>query len=123
MSLPLYEGSRISATISNILIMSYAKKFHLTQDAFQSLIELIKVHCPEKNNCAPSVFKLKSFFKEVLSDDEFEPIHTKYCGICQGMVPDEKDACVVDGCPGKGDKLISFDYIPIKNQMRRLFQG
>ncbi|KAJ7391429.1 hypothetical protein OS493_018475 [Desmophyllum pertusum] len=58
----LYDGSEISTTTSNILIMTYAKKFNLTQDAFKALIELIRVHCPKENKCVSSVFKLKSFF-------------------------------------------------------------
>lgn len=120
---PLYEGSDITTTISNILIMTYAKKYNLTQDGFRALIDLIRVHCPKENNCVTSVFKLKSFFCGVLDDDGFQPKQFKYCSVCQGQVPSNETTCGVKGCPGQRQPLIQFDYIPIKHQLRKLFQG
>lgn len=103
--------------------MTYAKKFNLTQDAFKALIELIRVHCPKENKCVSSVFKLKSFFREVLSDEGFKPQHFQYCKVCQRLVPEHQNRCNVEGCAGQRETLISFDYIPIENQVRKLFQG
>ena len=119
MDQPLYARSQITSTTSNILFMSFAKKFQLTQDAFQSLIDLIRVHCPKQNNCVKSVFKLKSFFREILPDDSFRPKRFKYCNVCQGLVQERQIRCQVEGCPGQWEPLIFFDYLPIGKQFRK----
>ena len=120
---PLYDGSQISTTTSNILLMTYAKKFNLTQDGFKALIDLIRVHCPKENNCVSTVYKLKSFFRELLSDDGFQTKQVKYCSICQRVVPEHKTACDVPECSGRHEPLISFEHISIKSQLRKLLQG
>ena len=119
----LYDGSQISTTTSNILIMTYAKKFNLTQDAFKGLIDLIRVHCPKENNCVSTVYKLKSFFRELLSDDGFQPKQVKYCSICQTFVSEHKTTCDVPECSGRREPLIIFKYISIASQLRKHLQG
>lgn len=121
---PIFDGSDISVTMSNILIMSYAKRFNLTQEAFQAVIDLVRVHCPKENNCVSSVYKLKSFFKDILTDDGYQPKCVKYCRVCLNLVDGEHiSVCDVQGCAGQSEPLITFQYIPIQNQLRKLFQG
>ena len=103
--------------------MTYAKNFNLTQDAFKGLIDLIRVHCPKENNCVSTVYKLKSFFRELLSDDGFQPKQVKYCSICQTFVSEHKTICDVPECSGRHEPLISFKYISIASQLQKQLQG
>ena len=120
---PLHDGSQISTTTSNILIMTCAKRFNWTQDAFKGLIDLIRVHCPKENNCISTVYKLKSFFRELLSDDGFQPKKVKYCSFCQTFVSEHKTTCNVPECFGRREPLISFEYISIASQLWKHLQG
>ena len=77
----LYDGAPITVSASYMMIFFFAKKYNLTLSGFQSLLQLIRTHCPQSNKCAKSVYKLKSFITEKFGGLEARTTF-QYCAVC-----------------------------------------
>lgn len=60
------------------MVISYALKHCLTYQAFQDLLNLISLHCPQPSFCELSVFKAKASFVAI----EDKIIYHDYCDSC-----------------------------------------
>lgn len=68
----------ITQTEHLTMIISYALKHCLTYQAFQDLLRLISLHCPQPNLCELSVLKAKASFVAI----EDKIIYHDYCESC-----------------------------------------
>ena len=81
------------------MLFFYAKKFGITLEGFQSLLEVVRNHCPKPNKCASSAYKSKRLFSQKFRNVESHGKRS-YCTVCCNYI--EKDgSCVKEGCAGK----------------------
>lgn len=94
---PLYQlppsSSPYTAPISKTehltMVISYALKHCLTYQAFQDLLRLISLHCPQPSLCELSVFKAKASFVAI----EDKIIYYDYCESCFQLFEDDEVMC------------------------------
>ncbi len=48
-SIPLYEGSSLSVSASNLLIMQFKQRYQIPKEAVGDLLHLLQLHCPTPN--------------------------------------------------------------------------
>ena len=58
---PLFEGSSISTSVSNVLLLEYSMKHNLTNAALADLLKLLK---PSPNNCPRSTHLFRKLFNQ-----------------------------------------------------------
>ena len=71
------------------MVISYALKHCLTYQAFQDLLNLINLHCPQPNLCELSVFKAKASFVAI----EDKIIYHDYCESCFLLYAESEVVC------------------------------
>ena len=83
-----HDGAPITISVSYLMLFFYAKKFDLTLEGFQGLLEVVSNHCHKPNKCASSVYKFKSIFSKT-----FENVknHEKwcYCSVCCNYIEND----------------------------------
>lgn len=117
----LYDGAPITVSASYLMLFLFAKKYQLTIDGFQALLELVKSHCPQHNKCAPSVYKLKAFFSEKFIRDESTK-KMKFCSICSSRIV-EGGVCSEAGCVGANKAPVEFYCGDLTPQLRKKIEG
>ena len=117
----LYDGAPITVSASYMMIFFFAKKYNLTLSGFQSLLQLIRTHCPQSNKCAKSVYKLKSFITEKFGGLE---AHTtfRYCAVCCKKVQEGR-TCATPGCTGKSKPLVQFYAGDLTPQLKKRMES
>lgn len=60
----LYEDSHLTLKNSLLLIMSFCLKFHLTNEALDSLLQLLCLHMPESSNFPRTKYLFFQHFEE-----------------------------------------------------------
>ena len=60
----LFEGSALTTTASDVLILEYSMKHGLTNEAITDLLKLLQLHLPMPNKCTNSIFSLKKLYGE-----------------------------------------------------------
>ena len=117
----LYDGAPITVSASYMMIFFFAKKYNLTLSGFQSLLQLIRTHCPQSNKCAKSVYKLKSFITEKFGGPE-APTTFRYCAVCCKKVKEGR-TCATPGCTGKSKPLVQFYAGDLTPQLKKRMEG
>lgn len=79
----------ITKTEHLTMVISYALKHCLTYQAFQDLLVLISLHCPQPNLCELSVFKAKASFVAI----EDKIIYHDYCESCFLLFGESEVVC------------------------------
>ena len=97
------------------------KKYNLTLSGFQSLLQLIRTHCPQINKCAKSVYKLKSFITEKFGGSD-TPTTFRYCAVCCKKVKEGR-TCATPGCTGKSKPLVQFYAGDLTPQLKKRMEG
>ena len=59
---PLYPGATITFKITMILLLTFAVRHKLSNEAISDLLYIIEILCPKPNLCCKSVYKFKTFF-------------------------------------------------------------
>ncbi len=117
----LYDDTPITVSASYLMLFLFAKKYQLTIEGFQALLDLVKAHCPPKNKCATSVYKLKAFFSGSFIRNESTK-KMRYCSVCTAKILDG-GRCTVAGCAGADFAPVEFycgDLIP---QLKKKMEG
>ena len=103
------------------MLFFYAKKFGITLEGFQSLLEVVRNHCPKPNKCASPAYKSKRLFSQKFRNVES---HEKrgYCTVCCNYI--EKDgSCVKEGCAGKDRTPVEFYCKDVTPQLKQRMEG
>ncbi|XP_071581743.1 uncharacterized protein [Temnothorax nylanderi] len=117
----LYEGCDITKEESELLIMSYAMRFGLSDIALQSLIDLIDCHLPKQEHKSLHLL-MKKFPKPPNVITHF------FCSGCKNIINFVGVSEVICSCGLKcviGDlkrQQCFFIQIPLREQLVRLFQ-
>ena len=85
-STKLCEGSSVSVECSHILISSYMCRHHLTGQAREDLLQLLRIHFP-KTNQLPSSSCM--FNKHADHTRDIIPIYHYYCHECYSLLPSD----------------------------------
>ena len=118
----LYNGPPITVSASYMMIFFFAKKYNLTLSGFQSLLQLIRTHCPQSNKCAiKSVYKLKSFITEKFGGLEARTTF-QYCAVCCKKVQEGR-TCATPGCTGKSKPLVQFYAGDLTPQLKKRMES
>ena len=96
----LYDGAPVTVSASYLMLFFYAKKFGLTLEGFQGLLDVVRNHSQKPNKCASSVYKLKRFFSEKFGNVEMHE-KRRYCAVCCNHISENDGSCVKEGCSGK----------------------
>ncbi|XP_052129331.1 uncharacterized protein LOC127750829 [Frankliniella occidentalis] len=112
---PLYENARLSVIESVILILTLALRFSLTGECITSFLETIELHCPIPNLCITTLYRFKSFFKEI--GRETLILHY-FCECCFSELAGKDSVC--ENCQ-ENTEVAFFIEIPIIRQLQRLF--
>ena len=115
---PLYDGSPITVTASNVLIMKLKMKHSLSNECVRDLLSLIKLHCPSPNNCVASLYKFTKIFGKCNTVLHF------HCNTCYESVTEDDMVCKNSLC--KNNLVIggrsSFIEVPIEQQLRKILE-
>ena len=113
----LFEGSLISLSASNVLLLEYSMKHNLTDAALADLLKLLKLLLPSPNNCPRSTY----LFRKLFNQQSFN-INTQYfCNTCFTRVDSTLD------CPNCQVTLInhfsSFIQLSIEQQLQMILSS
>ena len=89
----LYEGSALSTENSLLLISSYMCRHHLTGQAREDLLELMRLHLPQDNNLPSSLY----LAQKASGRSSIVPNYHHYCQHCYTILQD----CATSLCPNE----------------------
>lgn len=107
---PLYENAPLTILDSYLLLYQYALKNSLTKEAFSGLISLVAAHLPPNAKAATSMYRLKKFFDEKLS--QVQSCHHSYCTKCLALL---EDAECKNDC---GETIHQFLEVSLEIQLK-----
>lgn len=114
---PLYPGSRLTVSVSMLLIMSFAMRHGLSGQALADLLVLIELHCVIPNVFRKTVQMFTSYFRDLGSPIEYH----YYCCTCLTYIGLNKSSCPCCKNLSESRKSISyFIIIPIIYQLQSL---
>ena len=117
----IYNGAPLTVATSSIMVMQYKLRHKLTDQAVADLLHLLKLHCPNPNQCVPSVYHLKKRFQDVNFSIKFH----YFCSNCLQGVEKSDTHCTNQLCTTKFDSVdnrSSFIEVPIEPQLQTLFK-
>jgi hypothetical protein len=118
---PLFDKSKYSVIDASRLIVSYALRFSLSDQASKNLVDLIKLLLPEKNNMLKSYNKM---FKSLISKENKIKVKN-YCIFCSYEL-DNKKNCQNIECDKYETHQFPYDtfhYVDIKNQLEEILSS
>ena len=115
----LYESAPIRVSASYLMFF-FAKKFNLTLEGFQALLDLVKCHILKVNKCASSVREFKKYFNNMFGDETHQVL--RYCSVCCNVIR-EGTLCSTDGCNGRGVKPVEFYCGDLTPQLKKRMEG
>lgn len=74
-NIPIYDGADLTTGASMLLIMTYVLEHNLSGDGFADLLDLISIHCKQKNTIPTSVHLFKQWFQDL----KITPKKHSYC--------------------------------------------
>ena len=75
---PLYPGASITVNVTMILLLAFAVRHKLTNEAISDLLYLINTICPKPNNTCKTLYNFKNFFSNLVMPTNF----CYYCPDC-----------------------------------------
>ncbi|KAK3919910.1 Halomucin [Frankliniella fusca] len=109
----LYPNARLSVLESVMLVLSLALRFSLTGECITHLLETIELHCPTPNQCITTLYRFKTFFKEI--GRETLVLHY-FCESCYSELAGKDSVCA--NC--EITEVAFFIEIPLVRQLQRL---
>ena len=122
-STKLYEGSSLSTEGSRILISSYMCRHHLTGQACEDLLQLLRIHLPKNNQLSSSLY---TFHKHTDHTRDVMPDYHYYCHECCSLLPsDDAIQCPNTSCNTiiKKECINFFITVPIADQLKILLSS
>ena len=117
--IPLYPGASITVNIAMVLILAYAVRHKLTNEALSDSLYLIDKICPQPNNGCKSLYNFRKYFSHLLIPVNF----CYYCINCFGLVSSSADTISL-AC-GKTFTTIKdlcyFLHFSVSDQIKSLF--
>jgi len=86
---PLYEGAPLTQMQSFLMIHQHLNQFHPSRVEKESLLKLIKAHCPGENRCFDSLAQYENFLG---NGAQYSSIH-EYCGGCFHLYATNENEC------------------------------
>lgn len=116
-SKPLYEGSPLTLSQSNLLINKFKVRHNLSKEGMKDLLLLVQLHCPVPNECLSSVYLFNQHCRKS------SVILHYYCKYCLQDVDSDMIVCPNAVC-GKDLSLKEnksfFIQVSIVEQIQRL---
>ena len=97
--------------------MDFGIRNHLSYSALDELLKLLTFISPDQNHLPRSLHRLKSQY----SSDNLN--RTKFCSECRQVVPPTQKNCASRLCKEMKADVCWFIHVPIKNQIKILFEG
>ena len=118
----VFSNCPITKSTSNLLILQYATRHNLTQEALADLLSLLSIHCPSPNIVPPSVYSFQKHFSFLYPNITLH----YFCSKCLQQVPGKAvSACPNTNCGGSLQEfraLSSFFEVPIEAQISHLLE-
>ena len=89
---PLYEDAPLTKMQSFLMVHQHFNQFHPSRVEKESLLKLIKAHCPDENSCFDSLGEYENFLN---NGEKYSSIH-EYCPACSRVYAQNEDHC--PGC-------------------------
>jgi hypothetical protein len=118
---PLFDKSKYSVSDASRLIVSYALRFSLSDQASKNLVDLINLLLPEKNNMLKSYNKM--FKSLILKENKIKV--KNYCIFCSYELDNQKNCQYIE-CDKYDTHQFPFDtfhYVDIKNQLEEILSS
>ena len=123
---PLYEGSSLTVPTSSVLIMKYALRHSLTQEALADLLRLVKLHCPSPNQCPSSLYQFNKEFRDL----HYPIVLHHFCSACLHVVEVESSEmeskmCTNPHCNSElsaQNSVSSFIEVPVDCQLKTILE-
>ena len=123
---PLYEGSSLTVPTSSVLIMKFALRHKLTQEALADLLRLVKLHCPSPNQCPSSLYQFNKEFRDL----HYPIVLHHFCSACLHVVEIESSEmeskmCTNPHCNSdlsSQNSVSSFIEVPVDYQLKTLLE-
>lgn len=119
-NIPIYEGADLTTGASMLLIMTYVLEHNLSGDGFADLLDLISIHCKQKNTIPTSVHLFKQWFQDL----KITPKKHSYCSFCLlGFDDITSDKCQNPKCGKTFNKKMDkgfFVEVPLVHQVQKL---
>ena len=114
---PLFEGSPITTSANNVMVMEYSMKHNLTNETLADLLKLLNLLLPSPNNCPRSTHLMRKLF------DKHQSFTRSTCYFCNNCLA-QVDLCTNLECPKCKVKLAnctsSFIQIPMEQQLQKI---
>ena len=111
---PLYLGAPISMKASWFACNYFARTNNLSDGATKQLLDLVAIHCIDKNNCAKSTYVLRKRL-EIDVQSEIK----KFCSQCFKEIKDTNN-CI---CSQKKSTICYLIFLPFDKHMVNIFEG
>lgn len=119
----LYKNAQITCDESLLLTMAFALRHKISLAAVEDLLQLLGIHCPEKNLLVNNISQFLEHFKKLK-----HPIKQHFCCPninCQlyisSTVPQEGDKCKVCGDPLSQKAF--FIEVPVEEQLSTILSS
>ncbi|XP_066925533.1 uncharacterized protein [Clytia hemisphaerica] len=113
---PIYDGARLTLSVSIMLILTFIMRHHLTGVAVDDLIALIEAHMIVPNLCKTTMKLIRRFFAKVRENVVFH----YFCGKCLVYIGLEDKSCAI--CNKKCNANPYFIVIPLLDNLQSLFK-
>ena len=110
----LYPGAPISMKASWFACNYFARTNNLSDAATKQLLNLIAIHCIDKNNCALSTYVLRKRL-EIDVQSEIK----KFCSQCFKEIKDTNN-CI---CSQKKSAICYLTFLPFDKHLVNIFEG
>lgn len=111
---PIYNGAPITIAESLMAILTFYLRYTKKDVALEELLNLIILHCPPRNSCVRSMYRMK----KILLKDCASPSYHYYCEACHKSLANIDSAC---DCLHAG-KVKFYLTTPIKAQLQVMFK-
>ncbi len=112
----LYENAGVSVSETILLIMTYSRRFKLSNVATDYLLKLINLLLPEENNFITSLKKVKKYFTSL--DRDTTKVY--YCRNCEEIRDSFSDVCECDTIQNQSDYFLA---LPVEKQLKAILEG
>ena len=118
--MPLFEGARLSLSVSMLLVITFAMRHSITGVALADLLLLIEVHLISPNYFGHSMKLLRDFFKKLKNPIEFHYYCSFYEYISAKRHPEHCTNKHFQQDFSKKGSLAYFIVVPFVNQLQSL---
>lgn len=118
-NIPLYPGASITVNITMVLLLAFAVRHKLTNEAISDLLYLIEKICPQPNSGCKTLYNFRKYFFCLLTPVNF----CYYCINCFGLINNLAENAYL-AC-GKAfttvNDLSYFLHFSVSDQIKSLF--